>query len=42
VTYLATTNPVQSPDNQVEVLAGRGSGVFEGFFFGRIGFAIPG
>ena len=34
--HLVTANPVQSLDNQAEVLAGRGSGIFEGFFFGRM------
>lgn len=36
MTYLFTTYPVQSLNNQAEVLAGRGSGFFEGFFLDRM------
>ena len=35
-TYLIATNPVRSLDNQAEVSSGRGTGIADGFFFGRM------
>jgi len=35
-TYLVATHPVRSLDDQAEVPSGRGTGVADGFFFGRM------